>query len=57
LVFLAFFYNFLGIIQSWEKKKKKKDSIVLGSFQSDMAQQRQNSPVHAPARSVLRKEP
>jgi hypothetical protein len=61
LVFLAFFYNFLGIIQSGEKKEKKKDSTVLGLFQSETAQQRQNSPARAPARaparSVLCREP
>jgi hypothetical protein len=35
------------------EKEKKKDSTVLGSFQSETAQQRQNSPT----RSVLRREP
>ena len=52
-IFLEFSRNYsvLG------KKEKKKDSTVLGSFQSETAQQRQNSPAHAPARSVLRREP
>jgi hypothetical protein len=52
-IFLKFSRNYsvLG------EKEKKKDFTVLGSFQSETAQQRQNSPPCTPARSVLHREP